>query len=140
MQMPSTPWSIMQSKTRRWLSRSRSPLSRKGVGAIGTTPLSGVSLRDGIAGPLLMFVVVSVDRHVVITLAPLGREGDHVPRRRCQAQRDFAAVAFHTFERRRLDAVGGRLAVDRAQVVMTKLDGVGHGQVAEAARLDGNRH
>src|SRR6478752_10217560 len=39
MQMPSTPWSIMQSSTRRCPSRSRSPEGLKGVGAIGNTPV-----------------------------------------------------------------------------------------------------
>src|SRR5438309_3300238 len=40
MQMPSMPWSIMQSSTRFWPSRSSSPASVKGVGAIGKMPRS----------------------------------------------------------------------------------------------------
>jgi hypothetical protein len=37
--MPSTPWSIMQSRTRFMPSESTSPLSWNGVGAIGNTPV-----------------------------------------------------------------------------------------------------
>src|SRR5215217_7242433 len=47
MQMPSTPWSIMQSRTRRWPSRSISPLSRNGVGATGMMPRYGVEAEAG---------------------------------------------------------------------------------------------
>src|SRR3954469_16338309 len=43
MQMPSTPWSTMQSSTRRWPSRSSSPAGVKGVGAMGKTPRRAVS-------------------------------------------------------------------------------------------------
>src|SRR6476469_5395800 len=39
MQMPSTPWSTMQSSTRRWDARSSSPPSVNGVGAIGKMPV-----------------------------------------------------------------------------------------------------
>src|SRR5665213_1055060 len=41
MQMPSTPWSIMQSSTRRCPWRSSAPSAVKGVGATGTMPDSG---------------------------------------------------------------------------------------------------
>src|SRR5262245_1386796 len=49
MQMPSTPWSIMQSSTRRWPSRSRSKRSVNGVGAIGKMPVYGAGLVMGCA-------------------------------------------------------------------------------------------
>ena len=39
MQMPSTPWSTMQSMTRFMPSRSRAPSSAKGVGATGQMPV-----------------------------------------------------------------------------------------------------
>src|SRR6266508_2630627 len=42
MQIPSTPWSTMQSSTRRCPSRSTSPAAVKGVGAIGKTPANGL--------------------------------------------------------------------------------------------------
>ena len=40
--MPSTPWSIMQSSTRRWPSTSTSPDGVNGVGAIGKIPANGL--------------------------------------------------------------------------------------------------
>src|SRR6185295_17925328 len=141
MQMPSTPWSIMQSNTRRWLSRSRSPLSRNGVGAIGTTPPIGLAL-DGMVGPPDVSALPHHGGRMYFRSSRLGSccQGNQVPGRRRQPEIDRTPFACHAVERRRLDALGCRLAVGRAQVVVAELQGLGDGQVLKATRLDANRH
>src|SRR5690348_6434823 len=101
----------MQSSTRRWPSRSRSPLSRNGVGAIGTTPRITCCVTMTVT-PICVADPRANRRLQEPSTGALLWPADHeVPGRRGKLEAEFIALHGNVLERPRFDAIGRCLAI-----------------------------